>query len=92
MQDDTEQYRRARSVELNSEGFQLTKEMENELAVIRELEARYGTVWDTQGLRQDFEVIGFLAPYVIVRRKSDGAKGSLEFIHSPRAYFNWQAD
>jgi hypothetical protein len=29
---------------------------------------------------------------VVVTRKSDGVKGSLEFRHSPRVYFNWQAD
>jgi hypothetical protein len=33
-----------------------------------------------------------LAPYVIVRRKVDGAVGSLEFQHQPRFYFNWQED
>ena len=90
--DETESYRRQRQAELNKEGFQLTKELQHELDVVRELEARYGTVWDTEGLGQNFQVLGFLAPYVVVKRKSDGKKGSLEFIHSPRAYFNWQED
>lgn len=48
--------------------------------------------WDTAGLTADFEVLGFMAPFVVVRRKSDGQKGSLEFTHSPRVYFNWQPD
>jgi hypothetical protein len=48
--------------------------------------------WDTEGLRRDFEVLGFTAPFVIVIRRSDGVKGSLEFTHSPRVYFNWTAD
>lgn len=48
--------------------------------------------WDTTELQQDFEVIGFAAPYVVVRRKSDGQKGSLEFRHRPRVYFNFVAD
>jgi hypothetical protein len=48
--------------------------------------------WDTDELRRDFEVIGFMAPFVVVRRKSDGVKGSLEFTHSPRVYFNFIAD
>jgi hypothetical protein len=48
-------------------------------------------VWDTQRLAQDFEVIGFLAPLVVVRRKADGMKGSLEFRHGPpRLYFNFE--
>jgi hypothetical protein len=34
--------------------------------------------------------MGFAAPYVVVRRKSDGVKGSLEFTHHPRVYFNFQ--
>jgi len=48
--------------------------------------------WDTQELARDFEVIGFLAPFVAVRRKADGVKGSLEFTHSPRWYFNFVED
>lgn len=48
--------------------------------------------WDTEALRRDFEVIGFLAPFVAVRRRSDGVTGSLEFTHLPRWYFNFVAD
>lgn len=48
--------------------------------------------WDTDQLRKEFEVLGFLAPFVIVRRLSDGAKGSMEFTHSPRFYFNFVPD
>ena len=48
--------------------------------------------WTTEELSRDFEVLGFLAPFVVVKRRSDGAKGSLEFTHSPRFYFNWRAD
>ena len=47
--------------------------------------------WDTRRLQEDYEVLGFQAPYVVVRRKSDGVKGSLEFKDSPRVYFNFQA-
>jgi hypothetical protein len=38
---------------------------------------------------QDFEAIGFMAPFVVVRRLADGKKGSLEFQHDPRFYFNF---
>ena len=39
-----------------------------------------------------FEIIGFMAPLVVARRKADGRMGSLEFQHQPRFYFNWQED
>ena len=42
--------------------------------------------WDTTQLQQDFKVIGFSAPFVVVERRSDGAKGTLTFTHSPRVY------
>lgn len=54
------------------------------------LEAQHGQVWDTDQLQQEFEVIGFGAPFVVVRRRADGAKGSLMFQHSPRFYFSFQ--
>ena len=54
------------------------------------LEAKHGQVWGTSELGRDFEVIGFAAPLVVVRRKSDGVKGSLMFQHHPRLYFGWE--
>lgn len=56
------------------------------------LEAKHGQVWDTDQLREEFDVIGFMAPLVGVRRKSDGIKGSLMFQHNPRFYFNFQPE
>jgi hypothetical protein len=81
LNDPTEAARRQRLAEINAEPG--SREA---------LEARFGQVWDTQQLCQDFDVIGFLAPLVVVRRRADGVKGSLEFQGSPRFYFNWQAD
>jgi len=49
-------------------------------------------VWDTQELQRDFDVLGFMAPFVVVTRKADGKKGSLTFQHSPRFYYGFQAD
>jgi hypothetical protein len=84
--ENTENIRRARVVELNSG-------LDPEAAQRRsELEAQYGQVWSTEEMREEFEVTGFLAPWVGVKRKADGQKGSLEFTHMPRFYFNWQAD
>jgi len=62
--------------------------------IIRErevMEAKYGQVWNTKELIEDFEVIGFMAPIAVVRRRSDGVKGSLEFQHDPRFYWGWSA-
>jgi len=79
MDDPTETARRQRIVEINL------------VPGSREaLEAAHGQVWDTSQLTQEFEAIGFMAPFIMVRRRTDGVKGSLEFQHSPRFYFNWQ--
>jgi hypothetical protein len=49
-------------------------------------------IWDTRELQADFEVMGFLAPFVAVRRKSDGQVGSLLFQHAPRYYWDFTPD
>ena len=48
--------------------------------------------WDTEALQRDFTVCGFLAPYVHVIRKADCVKGTLEFTHNPRWYFNFEEE
>jgi hypothetical protein len=81
MKDETEQMRREMCAQINA------------VPGSREaLEAEHGQVWTTTELSQDFEVLGFAAPLVVVRRKSDGAKGSLYFQHSPRFYFGFEPD
>jgi hypothetical protein len=80
--DATETLRRERVRELNSQP-ETTRES---------LEARHGQVWTTDEMAQEFSVTGFMAPYVVVSRKTDGQVGSLEFAHSPRFYFNYRAD
>ncbi len=50
--------------------------------------------WTTEELTEAFEVVGFMAPFVVVKRKSDGVKGTLEFVQNPgeaRVYFGWAA-
>jgi len=81
MGDPTEPIRRERLKEINAEPG--SREA---------LEAQHGQVWDTTELRRDFDVLGFMAPLVVVRRKADGVRGSLEFQHDPRFYFNFQAE
>ena len=85
--DEKEQVRRNRLAIINR-----AVESQDAEAERKRLEAQYGQVWDAAQLAQDFEVLGFMAPYVVVRRKSDGCKGSLEFQHSPRFYFNFVLD
>ena len=48
--------------------------------------------WDTTQLINDFKVLSFSAPYVVVIRISDNAKGTLEFTHYPRVYYNFIKD
>lgn len=57
-----------------------------------DLAATTGPTWDTAALTRDFEVLGFLAPFVTVRRRSDGKTCVLEFTHMPRVYFNLMED
>jgi hypothetical protein len=54
------------------------------------LEAKHGQVWDTGQLSRDFDVLGFMAPLIVVVRKSDRQKGSLCFQHNPRFYFSFE--
>lgn len=56
------------------------------------LEVEHGQVWDTRQLSEVFEVLGFAAPLVVVRRKSDRVRGSLFFQHNPRLYFGFQPE
>lgn len=81
MSDPTESIRRSMVVEINAaEGSR------------EYLEAKHGQVWDTSQLGRDFDVLGFAAPFVVVRRKSDGVRGSLTFQHDPRLYFNFEPE
>jgi len=81
MPDATEVLRRELQVEINAQPG--SREA---------LEADHGQVWNTQELGEEFEVLGFAAPLVVVRRRADGVRGSLFFQHTPRFYFDFQAD
>ena len=78
MNDVTETARRQRLTEINMDPGSRAA-----------LEAAHGKVWSTSELTEDFEVVGFLAPFVVALRRSDGQKGSLEFQANPRFYFNF---
>jgi hypothetical protein len=53
------------------------------------LEQKFGQVWNTEELQDDYTVRQFAAPLVVVKRKSDGVIGSLEFQHTPRFYYSF---
>jgi hypothetical protein len=74
-----------------SEAFRrnLVQELDMMAAERAALEEKHGQVWDTSELQRDFEVIGFMAPFVGVRRRADGVRGSLLFQASPRFYFGF---
>jgi len=82
--DPTEGIRRSEVARINT-----AVESSDEDAERVRLESKYGQVWDTQQLQEDFAVTGFGAPYVVVTRKTDSVVGSLEFQHTPRYYFNF---
>lgn len=78
--DNTEAFRRAEVAKIN-----------HEPGSREALEAEHGQVWDTQQLTTDFEVKGFMAPYISVVRKSDNQRGTLTFQHSPRFYWGFES-
>jgi hypothetical protein len=56
------------------------------------LEEKHGRVWDTQQLQEDFEVLQFAAPLIVVRQKITGQMGSMFFQHQPRFYWGFKPD
>jgi hypothetical protein len=70
----------------------IRKEMVDTGQPQKDLASNEGQTWTPEELQRDFDVMGFAAPFVVVRRKSDGKTGSLEFTHHPRVYFGWQED
>lgn len=45
----------------------------------------------TDEMRKQYEVLGFAYGICVVRRRSDGMKGTLDFDHAPRVYYNFVA-
>ena len=64
---------------------------ENKEQIKAELQAEFSDVYDTTEMQESFKVDSFLAPYVYVERKKDNVKGTLQFTHMPRFYFDFQA-
>jgi hypothetical protein len=85
--DNTEHIRRVEIQRINAE-----VQSDNAQSERQRLEQKYGKVWDTSELSKEFKVLGFMAPFVVIIRLSDNKKGSLEFQHYPRFYFNFVSD
>ncbi len=83
MADETEQLRKERIVSI--------QDSDNSRQA---LQSRVGRTWNTTELQEDFEPLGFLAPYIVVRRKGDQVKGSMEFCESDgeRVYHSFEPD
>ena len=79
MSDPTESIRKELIVQINAEPGS-SEALENE----------DGQIWDDTKCRGRFDVLGFGAPLVVVRRKADGAAGiACSCSTSPRFYFNF---
>jgi hypothetical protein len=81
MSDQTEAIRRTMAQQINADAGDRER-----------LAAQHGRVWDTAELQQDFEVLQFAAPLIVVREKTTGRMGSLFFQHSPRLYWGFTPD
>ena len=82
--DSTENIRRETVGQLNTAIESLDRDTERQ-----RLEKLHGQVWTTNEMTAEFECIGFMGPFVVVRRRADSIKGSLMFQHAPRFYFRF---
>lgn len=58
--------------------------------VYQELKKDYDIVLTTEELQKDYEVVSFGYGYCFAIRKEDGIKGSFNFTHIPRYYYNFK--
>ena len=68
---------------------ELIPRMPAELAAAR---VRGEPVWTADEMARDFEALGFMAPFVVVRRLADNVRGTLMFTDHPRYYFGWEPE
>ena len=88
--DHTEEARRDLLPNVNAVTRDEANKPRSESDVRADLEARYGKVYNTDEMCAEFTAIGFAAPLVVVKRNSDGVKGSLFFTRSPRFYYGFK--
>jgi len=71
-------------VESNDEQLERTR--------LEDLHKGRGRIWDTQEMSEEYDVESFMTPFVIVRRRADGTRGTLMFQASPRFYFDFREE
>jgi len=49
-----------------------------------------GECWTTEEVTDEFDILGFMAPFCTAVRKATKEKGTLAFIHRPRIYYSWR--
>ena len=78
-----------RQEHMDVELLMLSKQI-NEAPRSREELMRLGEeVWDTDEVRENFEILGFKKPFALAINVVTGDKGSLLFQDNPRYYFGW---
>ena len=75
-----------------AEANRIRREMVESGQPAADLKSDAGRKWTTSEMQEEFDVEGFAAPFVVVRRKADRVRGTLEFTHHPRMYFAWRED
>ena len=49
-----------------------------------------GKCWTTDEVQDEFEILGFIAPFCAAIRRETKEKGALTFVHQPRLYYHWR--
>lgn len=62
----------------------------DEATLKTDLQKEYIEVMDTDEMQEKYKVVGFGGGYVVVIRKEDNKKGSLNFTHMPRFYYDFK--
>jgi len=57
--------------------------------VFQAIQDEGGECWTTDEVTAEFEILGFMAPFVTAVRRATKEKGTLAFIHRPRIYYGW---
>lgn len=58
--------------------------------VFQAIQEEGGECWSTEEVTQEFDILGFMAPFCTAVRMETGKKGTLAFVHRPRIYYGWR--
>ena len=54
------------------------------------IQEKGGECWTTEEVQEEFESLGFMAPFCTARKRETHKKGTLLFVHRPRIYYGWR--